>query len=134
MKRFSLLILLASLALVHCNSGGADLGIDNASGSSDTEVQTDFKDTAVTGSNGNVAVDAGFASDGTIIAIPSGFTPDQCRFTAAIANVDGDAISVSASINTQTGQVVCKKVVQDRDTVPPEFVGCVASYTIICTK
>ncbi len=93
-----------------------------------------IKNAAVLGAAGAVAVDAGFATNGTIIAIPTGFTADQCRFTAAVATIDGNAISVSASINDETGEVICEKVVQDRPEIPAQTRDCTASYTILCTK
>ena len=84
--------------------------------------------------NPRIAVDADFAGDGTTVGIPAGFSPDECAFTASVATVDGKAISVYASINQETGQVICKKVVQNRVEIPPETQSCTASYLMICLK
>ena len=77
---------------------------------------------------------AGFAGNGTAIAIPSSYAASQCKFTASAANIEGRAISTSVSINTSTGEVVCEKVVQEREEVAPETRDCVASYTMICIR
>jgi hypothetical protein len=98
------------------------------------EISGGVKDAAISGAGGNVAVDAGFAGDGSVIQIPSGFTAAQCKFTASAATVDGSAISTQVSINRETGEVICEKVVQPRVEIPPEVQGCTASYTIVCVK
>ncbi|HSA58265.1 MAG TPA: hypothetical protein VLJ37_01095 [bacterium] len=92
------------------------------------------KDASISGAGGNVAVDAGFAGDGSFIQIPAGFSSAQCKFTAAAATIDGNAISTQVSINRETGEVICEKVVQPRVEIPPEVQGCTASYTIVCVK
>lgn len=123
--------------LVQC--GGSDVGSERqaiAQESSQAVNTTDLspviKADSITGTT--VAVDAGFASDGSSISIPSGFTATQCKFTAAAANIDGRALSTAVSINSTTGQVVCKKVVQDREEIPATSQSCAASYTVICVK
>ncbi len=100
----------------------------------DGEITGGVKDTAITGAGGNVAVDAGFAGDGSVIQIPAGFTAAQCKFTASAATIDGAAISTQVSINRETGEVICEKVVQPRIEIPPEVQSCSASYTIVCVK
>jgi hypothetical protein len=107
-------------------------GTGSASGSD--EIAGGVKDAAITGASGNIAVDAGFAGDGAIIHIPAGFTSAQCKFTASPSIIDGNAISTEASINRDTGEIICEKVVQERVEIPPEIQACTASYTIICVK
>lgn len=107
-----------------------DLNENEAAGN----ISGGVKDAAISGAGGNVAVDAGFAGDGTFIQIPAGFVAAQCKFTAAAATIDGRAISTQVSINRETGEVICEKVVQDRVEIPPEVQSCTASYTIVCVK
>lgn len=136
------LMLLSMLGLVQC--GGADAGPATEFSAEDTvgdttkpfpiiktEARTlDLSATALTG----ISIDAGYAGNGTTINTPSEFTIDQCRFTAAISQVDGSALSTRVSVNTETGEVICEKVVQEREEVPPETKDCVAAFTIICVK
>ena len=93
-----------------------------------------IKNDSITNANDDIVVDAGFAGNGTAIAIPSSYAASQCKFTASAANIEGRAISTSVSINTSTGEVVCEKVVQEREEVAPETRDCVASYTMICIR
>ncbi len=140
MKRHSLLlalVVLAALTLVRC--GGAEGSSAGGMPAADDpeDLAPVVKSAAITagstdGQKAVVAVDAGFAGNGTTIDIPTGFVASECKFTAAAANVSGSAISTSVSINSTTGEVVCEKVVQERVEVPPETQDCVASYTIIC--
>ncbi len=131
------LVSLGGLFLVQC--GGSDVGPERqlmAQETSQVGSSTDLSPVTKADSIGGttVAVDAGFASDGSSIAIPTGFTVTQCKFTAAAANIDGSALSTTVSINSTTGQVVCKKVVQEREEVPATSKSCAASYTVICVK
>lgn len=136
--RFSSLgfAILFAFLLVHCGGeiggNGNEVFAEEDDGASDGAPK--IKSESIAGAGGDVAVDAGFASNGTAISIPTGFTASQCKFTAAAANIDGSAISTTVSINTTTGEVVCEKVVQTREEIPPETKDCVASYTVICTK
>ena len=137
MGKYFVLAVICALFLVHCGGDATtsafaqDAGGDLGGGS---EVASGFKDAAITGAGGNIAVDAGFAANNTVIAIPSGFTASQCKFTSALATLDGKSISAQASIDHDTGRVICEKVVQERVEIPPEVKDCTASYTIICTK
>ncbi len=128
------MILISAFVLSHCGGEGPSPANASAGEEDSTGVEgvPEFKDAAITG--GNVAVDAGYASDGVTVVIPTGFDPSQCKFTAALANIDGSAISTSVSIDSVTGQVTCKKVVQERVEIPAEEQGCVASYTVICVQ
>lgn len=137
MKKNVLIVVMAALGLIHC--GGAEVSdaqvqAQDGTVSDSQQIAGGVKDAAITGAGGNIAVDAGFASDGTTINIPTGFTASQCKLTAAAATIEGSAISTRVSIDQTTGEVVCEKVVQERTEIPPEVKGCVASYTIICTK
>jgi hypothetical protein len=114
--------------------GSAEAGVDTTAAAGDGEIAGGVKDAAISGAGGNVAVDAGYAGNGAVIAIPAGFTAAQCRFTAAPAVIDGRATSIQASINRDTGEVTCEKVVQERPEIPPEFQDCTASFTVICVK
>lgn len=105
----------------------------------DGTVEVGFKSAAISagatdGKKPVIAVDAGFAGNGTAIGVPTGFTADQCKFTAAAANIGGSSLSTSVSINLSTGEVVCEKLVQERVEIPPETKDCVASYTVICVR
>jgi hypothetical protein len=139
MRILSSLFLAAILFSAGCGGEAATAGVGTAQAE---ETGTDgggdlgggVKDAAITGSGGNVAVDAGFAGNGTVIQVPAGFTAAQCKFTAAAATIDGNAISTQVSINHETGEVICEKVVQERTEIPPEVKDCAASYTIICVK
>lgn len=123
---------------------GSDPGAANGGESGDSTGPADSTDSEaqpiVTGAtkgealsdrNGVVAVDAGFAADGVKIDIPAGFLSTECKFTAAIAQVSGSAISTSVSVSS-AGLVSCKKLVQERENVPPTTEGCTASYTVVC--
>ena len=134
-----------SLLFLHCGAGEGSA--ETTAFADETKekvfeegsIISDGKDVAISAGSTNgqkavMAVDAGFAGDGTVVNIPTGFTASQCKFTAAPANIEGSAISTSASINSSTGEVVCQKVVQERTNVPPETKSCVASYTILCIK
>jgi hypothetical protein len=140
MKALTSLILAAGLVLSACGGESLTGGVGTAEAQDDTaaagegEIAGSVKDAAISGAGGNVAVDAGYAGNGTIIAIPAGFTAAQCKFTAAPAVIDGKASSIQASINHDTGEVICEKVVQDRVEIPPEIQDCTASYTVICVK
>lgn len=138
----ALAIFLFSMSLILSACGGEALtgGVssaeagDDAAVAGDGEIAGGVKDAAISGAGGNVAVDAGYAGNGTVIQIPAGFTASQCKFTAAPALIDGKASSIQASINRETGEVTCEKVVQERVEIPPEFQDCTASYTVICVK
>lgn len=136
MKKFIVLtVAVASLVgFVGCGGEAAEVPDVQDPGADAAEIGGGVKDAAISGAGGNVAVDAGFAGDGTFIQIPAGFSASQCKFTAAAATIDGDAISIQVSINRETGEVVCEKVVQERTEIPPEVQGCTASYTVICVK
>jgi hypothetical protein len=134
--RFLALVLLVTTA---CTWGCGGEGVSEAQGADagaeeGSDVFGGVKDAAIAGAGGNVAVDAGFAGDGTVIQIPAGFTAAQCKFTASAATIDGSAISTQVSINRETGEVICEKVVQPRVEIPPEVQSCTASYTIVCVK
>ena len=81
-----------------------------------------------------VAANAGFAANGVVLGIPTGFVASQCRFTASLATLDGKSLSAQAGIDETTGEVICKKVVQERVEIPPEIKDCTASFTVICVK
>ncbi|QQR80501.1 MAG: hypothetical protein IPJ69_14620 [Deltaproteobacteria bacterium] len=139
---FSLIGFLGVLFLTSC--GGADLdpgrlahadepGVD-AGGLIVPEIKNDAITAGSTsGKKPVIAVDAYFASNGSTITVPTGFTVAQCKFTASVANVDANSISTRVTISN-TGVVTCLKTVQEREEIPPTTVGCVASYTIICIK
>ena len=140
MKFFALaLLLMATASLGGCGgegiseAQGEDSGFEDASGPA-SDLPGGAKDAAIAGAGGNVAVDAGFAGDGSVIQIPAGFSAAQCKFTASAATIDGAAISTQVSINRETGEVICEKVVQPRVEIPPEVQGCTASYTVVCVK
>lgn len=142
MKRMFVLLFVATFFLLQCGGtgglatgeGNSEANAQNSQESEPGDLTPSIKSDAITGAGGKVAVDAGFAGDGTTIEIPANFTASQCKFTAAAANISGSAISTSVSINSTTGEVICKKVVQEREEVPAETKGCVASYTVICTN
>lgn len=134
MKKFLIVLLLSSFVMVHCGGEGGKVVVGSEAQAQETAELVKFKNEAIPGAGGNVAVDAGFAANGTKISLPAGFTTAQCKMTAALANIQGNALSTSVAINTTTGEVICKKVVQEREEVPPETKDCVASYTIICVK
>lgn len=100
-------------------------------GSTDDTPRSSVGSLAVTSQTGNVIADLGFAHDGTSVGLPAGIPVDRCRLTAALTNVDGSAISTTASISAD-GLITCKKLVQERDGVLPVTKGCVASYFMIC--
>lgn len=127
------LVVVALLFFVQCGGDTTTNAFAQESGSDET-VDVAYKSAAIFSTDGNVGIDAGFASNGTAISIPAGFTAEQCKFTAAAANIAGEAISTSVSINNETGEVVCEKLVQERVEVPAETRDCVASYTVICVK
>ena len=137
MKRLFIALMFVSLFLIQCGGGVDGSGSSAFAGNPGTanNLVPEIKNTALT-VNGvaDVAFDAGFAGNGTIIAIPDGFDATDCKLTAAAANIEGKAISTSVSINSTTGEVICEKVVQEREELPPETKDCVASYTIICAK
>jgi len=126
-------IAVSLMFFVHCGGEVTTTAFAQDAGQ-EGAVDVSYKDAAITSADGNVGVDAGFAGNGTTIEIPTGFTAAQCKFTAAAANLDGSAISTSVSINHETGEVICQKLVQERVEIPPETVDCVASYTVICVK
>lgn len=134
MKRLFVLLGLAFLFCVHC--GGESVApvtdVQAAEAGSLGGAKAITISNSVTGNT--VAADAGFAADGSIVDIPDGFDADDCRFTAAVANLDGSALSTRVSINSTTGEVLCQKVVQERTEIPPATRDCVASYTMICVR
>jgi hypothetical protein len=133
MKSMAMILLATMIGLWGC--GGEAVTPAQAAGTDDDfDIAGGVKDASIAGAGGNVAVDAGFAGDGTVIQIPAGFTSAQCKFTASAATIDGNAISTQASINRETGEVICEKVVQPRVEIPPEVQSCTASYTIVCVK
>ena len=132
-----LFLFLFSVLLWGCGgiSSAQDIPPDDAEAAS--TIQPTIKSTALTGGGtGNVAVDTGFASNGSVIAIPTGkgFTISDCKISVALASVEGSSLSTSVGVNQTTGAVVCKKLVQERTEVPPETKDCVVSYTLICLK
>lgn len=128
------LVVLSLTFLANCGGEVTTTAFAQEAGADGT-VETGFKNAAITVTPPtSVAVDAGFAGNGTVISLPTGFTADQCKFTAAAASIDGGAISTSVSINHETGEVICEKIVQERIEIPPETKDCVASYTVICVK
>lgn len=135
MRRFLVIAVLSLMGFVHCGGEATTeaqaQGIQDAGGVASEEPAALIHD-PVTG--GTVAANAGFAANGTILTIPTGFTSAQCRFTASLATLDGKATSAQVGINETTGEVVCKKVVQERVEIPPEIKDCTASFTIICVK
>lgn len=139
MRSLALSMLACVVFLSACGGEALTGGVGDAQAGEDAavsggEIAEGTKDAAITGAGGNIAVDAGYAGNGTVIQIPAGFTAAQCKFTAAPATIDGRATSTQASINRATGEVTCEKVVQERVEVPPEFQDCTASYTVICVK
>ncbi len=142
MKRIATYLMTAALfvGLVQC--GGADAGpatsfSDDSAAESGEDGFPAFKNAeaiSLSAAPTAMAVNAGYAGNGTTIDIPSDFEIDDCRFTAAIAQVDGSALSTRVSVNTETGEVVCEKVVQEREDIPPETKDCVAAFTIICVQ
>ncbi len=129
------IVLAVSLVLLMSGCGGADEGASletPATGSNSAAGETITPQAAVTNTGTTVAADAGDVSDGGTIAVPTGFVASQCVFTAALATVDGSAISSRTAVNTTSGVVTCKSVVQGK--LQPEEKSCVASYTIICAK
>lgn len=141
MKKQISFIIVAAGFLIHC--GGADVGPRSASAEqnqaesdSGSIVVPEIKNAAISVITGTpqIAIDAGYAGNGSTVSLPSGFTAAQCKFTAAVANVDGASISTYVSINSTTGVVTCTKVVQEREEVPATTKDCVASYTLMCVK
>ena len=137
-NRIIFLVLFVSLSGLQCGGGERSRESTAFAQAVDTLdqglVDPVIRDIAIVDTSGNVAVDAGFAADGTVVSFPVGFGNAQCKVTAAPALIDGSAISIQASINETTGEVICEKVVQERVDVPAETKGCVASYTILCVK
>jgi len=135
MKYLLLFFLVVSIGLSACGGEAvSEAEADVPEVESAADIAGGVKDASIAGAGGNIAVDAGFAGDGTVIQIPAGFTASQCKFTASPATIDGNAISTQASINRETGEIICEKVVQPRVEIPPEVQSCTASYTIICVK
>lgn len=139
MKELTILIFALGIFAYGCGGEALTGGVgsaqaEDAAVTGDGDIAVGVKDAAISGAGGNVAVDAGYAGNGTVIQIPAGFTAAQCKFTAAPALIDGKASSIQASIDRATGEVTCEKVVQERVEIPPEFQDCTASYTIICVK
>lgn len=136
MKSMAMIFMTAMIGVWGC--GGESVspvqGADAATIDDGSDISGGVKDSSIAGAGGNIAVDAGFAGDGTVIQIPAGFTAAQCKFTASAATVDGNAISTQVSINRETGEVICEKIVQPRVEIPPEVQSCTASYTIVCVK
>lgn len=145
MKKYFLLLPLLMLSLTAC--GGADVGpgtahADEPSSETDNLILPEIKNDAISaGSTASmkavVAVDAGYASNGSSISLPSGFTAAQCKFTASVATVDSSTISTCvaiASSGDDVGLVTCLRTVQEREEIPATTQGCVASYTMLCTK
>ena len=132
MKKSLILILLAFF-LASCTGSEEDASFQEPSPVEDGETIITPK-AVVTSTNGQVAADAGFIEDGGAIAIPTGFTAAQCEFTAALANVSGSTISSRVAVNTTTGVVTCRSVVQQSSQSQPTEASCTASYTIICAQ
>ncbi len=135
------IFLMGFLAVLTSGCGTAtasgEQGVSSSGSEGNEEVIGTTKNAAISagsssGQKAVVAVDAGFAGNNTTIATPSGFTIDECKFTAAVAMVQGSAISTSVTVDSTTGDVTCEKVVQERSNVPAETQDCVASYTMIC--
>ncbi len=141
-KQMSFIMIIAASFLIHC--GGADVGPRSTS-AEPPQSQTENSQASLlpvikaasittTATPPVVAIDAGYIGNGSSISLPTGFTADQGKFTAAVANVDGKSISTYVSINSTTGLVTCTKVVQEREEVPATTKDCVASYTMLCVK
>lgn len=146
-KHFLIFTLLVALAVSVAACGGADIGpgmahADDPSSETDRLILPEIKNDAITAGNtaakkAVVAVDAGYASNGSSISLPSGFTASQCKFTASVATVDSSTISTRvavASSGDDVGLVTCLRTVQEREEIPATTQGCVASYTMLCTK
>ncbi len=143
-----LLVVLGLVVLASCG-GGTDQGVvaegGNSSGTAtlDESFQNELLNStkALTNTVGadKVGVQAGYISDGAAITLPTKSTGTayaiaNCVMTAAPAFIDGSALSIRASVNTTTGVVTCKKLVQPRTAVPAEEQGCVASFTVMCVE
>ncbi len=125
------LLLIALQACGGVSAGEAEMGPAPSEGEVE---ESSLPRVAVTNTNGDISADAGYIADGDVIAIPAGFSADQCVFTAAPASVSGSAISTRATVNRLNGVVTCKQVVQERKEVQPTTKGCTASYTVICAQ
>ena len=136
---YGVLFIFSVFCLIQCGSGADATGDDAFAEQGLSDLNPIVKNEARIVDNVNsMAVDAGFASNGVAIAIPTGFDISQCKFTAAASNIDANAISTYVSIDsvssTTSATVICRKVVQEREETPPETGDCVASYTMICFK
>jgi hypothetical protein len=141
MKKALSFVVLIPFFLIHCGGevgGGETDPFVEEEAEATSENFPKVKNDAITGGGGNIAVDAGYASNGTTISVPTGFVISQCKFTAAAATIDGDAISIFVSVDTTSdptaARVVCEKVVQERVEIPPEANDCAAAFTMICVK
>ncbi|MBI2981173.1 MAG: hypothetical protein HYY44_02545 [Deltaproteobacteria bacterium] len=131
----SLFLLLFCLILFSCTGSETETG---PSGTLADEVpgpasELEFK-SAVTSTAGDVGAEAGFIGDGDKITLPTGFTADQCVFTASLASVSGSSLASRVVVNKTTGVVTCKSLVQEREEVQPIEKSCSASYVVICAK
>ena len=125
-------LLLIALVLSLFSCGGADLRAELAPPEPDAEPSS--VKMATQNTNGDVAAEDGFIADGASITVPTGFTAEQCVFTASLASVSGEAVSTRVSVNRTTGEVSCKAVVQEGDESQPEEKSCSASYIVVCAK
>lgn len=138
---------LVAFVFLMASCGGADVGpvagSENNSGALDESFSDEILNAtkALTNTAGadTVGVQAGYISDGATIALPTKSTGTayaiaNCVMTAAPAFIDGSAISIRASVNTTSGVVTCKKLVQARTEVPAEEQGCIASFTVMCVE
>ncbi len=143
MKKILPLVAVLALFLMNCG-GGADAGAseNSATGGGVTvgapaAIETKDPITApnppITTAVSGIGINAGYASDGDALVIPTGFIASQCRFTAALATMQGSAISAQASVD-DNGKVICKEVTQERVEIPPVTKGCVVSFVVLCVK
>ena len=138
--------LLPVFALLISACGGADIGPGLAhaeEAGSDTgglivpEIKADSISAGTATNAPVIAVDAGYASNGSTISLPTGFTAAQCKFTASVATIDSSTLSTRVAVattGTSVGLVTCLRTVQEREEIPATTEGCVASYTMICVK
>lgn len=139
MGKLFVLCLMSLVILVQCGgeATGTAFAQEGAETDDGTEVSSgvfDIKGVAITGAGGDVAVDSGYAANGTILSVPAGFTAAQCKFTASLAVLDGSALSAQVSVDNATGEIVCQKIVQEREQVPAEVKDCTAAFMIVCAK
>ncbi len=141
-KRFLSLVPVLFLSLAAC--GGADVGPGIAHAEDEGPdtgglIIPEIRDAAiaVTTTTPQIAIDAGYISNGSTVSLPTGFTAAQCKFTASVATINSNTVSTRVGIATtgdSVGLVTCLRTVQEREEIPATTEGCVASYTMICVK